>query len=156
MSEYSEKMKVYFDNCVYNRPFDEQSQPRVAVETTEFLFLLSKAIDKEITLINSFVLEDENSKNPFIDRKDKINDLLKVATEYVGYSKELEKRAKKIERFGIMSIDALHIACAERAKADFFVTCDDILTRKGKTHKEKLKVKIRSLLDFITKEVFKI
>ncbi len=130
-------MKIYLDLCVYNRPFDDQRQPRVVIETLEFLFLLSKAIDKEITTINSFVLEDENSKNPFIDHKDKIYDLLKVATEYVSYSEELEKRAKEIEIFGMMARDALHIACAETAKADFFVTCDDILIRKGKTNKEK-------------------
>ncbi len=78
------------------------------------------------------MLEDENSKNPFIDRKDKIYDFLKVASEYVSYSEELENRAKEIEKFGIMAIDVLHIACAEMSKADFFVTCDDLLVRKGK------------------------
>lgn len=149
-------MKIYLDLCVYNRPFDDQRQLRVVIETIEFLFLLSKAIDKEITTVNSFVLEYENSKNPFVDRKDKIYDVLKVATEYVSYSEELEKRAKEIEKFGIMSIDALHIACAEISKADFFVTCDDILIRKGKNNKEKLKVKIIGLMEFFIKEVFKI
>lgn len=79
-----------------------------------------------------------------------------MATEYVGYSEELERRAKEIEKFGIMSMDALHIACAEIAKADFFVTCDDTLVRKGKDNKEKLKVNIISLVDFFTREVFKI
>jgi predicted nucleic acid-binding protein len=126
------------------------------IETIEFLLLLSKAIDGEITIVNSFVLEDENSKNPFIDRRDKIYDLLKVATEYVRYSEELEKRAKEIEKLSIMAMDALHIACAEMANVDFFVTCDDILVRKGKANKEKLQVKIISLMEFVTKEVFKI
>lgn len=149
-------MRIYLDLCVFNRPFDDQRQPRITIETMEFLLLLSRAIDKEIVIINSFVLEDENSKNPFIDRRDKIYDLFKVATEYISYSEELEKRAKKIENFGMMAIDALHIACAEMAKADFFVTCDDILLRKVKTNKEKLNVKIISLMEFVTKEVFKI
>ena len=43
-------MKVYFDLCVYNRPFDDQGQPRIVVETVEFMFLLEKAINKEITV----------------------------------------------------------------------------------------------------------
>ena len=60
-------MRIYLDLCVYNRPFDDQRQPRILIEGTEFLFLLSKAIDKEITLINSFVLEDENTRNPSYD-----------------------------------------------------------------------------------------
>jgi predicted nucleic acid-binding protein len=149
-------MRIYLDLCVYNRPFDDQSQPRIVIETIEFLFLLSKAINEEITIINSFVLEDENSKNPFIDRKDKICDLLKVASGYVNYSEKIENRAKEIEKFGIMAVDALHIACAEMARADFFVTCDDLLIRKGNTNKTKLKVRVINLMEFMAKEVFKI
>lgn len=38
-------MRIYLDLCVYNRPFDDQSQPRIVIETIEFLFLLSKAIN---------------------------------------------------------------------------------------------------------------
>ena len=49
----------------------------------------------------------------------------------------------------------LHIACAEMAKADFFVTCDDLLVRKGMANKERLKVKIIGLMEFLAKEVFK-
>ena len=40
------------------------------------------------------------------------------------------KRAQEIEVLGIKSLDALHLACAERLKADYFVTCDDKMIRK--------------------------
>lgn len=62
----------------------------------EFLFLLSKVNGKEIAITNSFVLQEENSKNPFINRKDKINDLLSLSSDYISYSKKLENRAKEI------------------------------------------------------------
>jgi len=149
-------MKIYLDLCVYNRPFDDQGQPRIVTETIEFIFLLEKALNKEIALMNSFALEEENRRNPLINRKDKIYDLLKGASEYVGYSKGLENRAKEIEKFGIMAMDALHIACAEFGKADFLVTCDDFLVRKGNALKGKLKVRIVNLMEFVAKEVFKI
>jgi predicted nucleic acid-binding protein len=149
-------MRVYLDLCVYNRPFDDQRQPRVVIETMEFIFLLEKAINKEITIINSFALEYENSRNPLIDRRDKIWDLLQIASEYVRYSERLESRAKEIEKMGFMAMDALHIACAETVKSDFFVTCDDLLLRKGKANKDKLKIRIIGLMEFISKEVFKI
>ena len=42
----------------------------------------------------------------------------------------LVRRAQEIEALGIKSIDALHLACAERLKADYFVTCDDRMIRK--------------------------
>lgn len=149
-------MKIYLDLCVYNRPFDDQGQPRIEIETKEFMFLLGKAINKEIALINSFALEEENRKNPFITRKDKIHDILRVASEYVSYFKGLENRAKEIEKLGIMAMDALHIACAEVAKADYFITCDGVLVDKGKKNKRKLKVRLINLMDFVAKEVFKI
>jgi predicted nucleic acid-binding protein len=148
-------MKLYLDLCVYNRPFDDQGQPRIVVETVEFMFLLEKAINKEMTIINSFVLEYENSKSPLIDRRDKIEDLLKIASEYVRYSERLENRAEEIEKRGFMAMDALHIACAEAAKSDFFITCDDLLLRKGEANKDKLKVRIVGLMEFFSEEVFK-
>jgi predicted nucleic acid-binding protein len=148
-------MKVYLDLCVYNRPFDDQGQPRILVETVEFMFLLEKAINKEMTIINSFVLEYENSKSPLIDRRDKIEDFLKIASEYVRYSERLENRAEEIEKRGFMAMDALHIACAEAAKSDFFITCDDLLLRKGEANKDKLKVRIVGLMEFFSEEVFK-
>ena len=148
-------MKVYLDLCIYNRPFDDQRQPRIVVETVEFMFLLEKAINKEMTINNSFVLEYENSKSPLIDRRDKIDDLLKIASEYVRYSERLENRAEEIEKRGFMAMDALHIACAEAAKSDFFITCDDLLLRKGKANKDKLKVRIVDLMEFFSEEVFK-
>ena len=148
-------MNLYLDLCVYNRPFDDQGQPRIVVETVEFMFLLEKAINKEMTIINSFVLEYENSKSPLIDRRDKIEDLLKIASEYVRYSERLENRAEEIEKRGFMAMDALHIACAEAAKSDFFITCDDLLLRKGKANNDKLKVRIVGLMEFFSEEVFK-
>jgi len=148
-------MKIYLDLCVYNRPFDDQGQPRIVVETVEFMFLLEKAINKEMTIINSCVLEYENSKSPLIDRRDKIEDLLKIASDYVRYSERLENRAEEIEKRGFMAMDALHIACAEAAKSDFFITCDDLLLRKGKANKDKLKVRIVGLMEFFSEEVFK-
>jgi hypothetical protein len=149
-------MKIYLDLCTYNRPFDDQEQPRIAIETTEFLLLLEKSIKREITLISSFVLEYENSKSPLIDRRGKIEDLLKIASEYVGYSERLGNRAMVIEKMGFMAMDALHIASAETVKSDFFITCDDLLLNKGKANKDKLNVTVISLMEFVSKEVFKI
>lgn len=149
-------MRIYLDLCVYNRPFDDQRQSRIVIETLEFIFLLSKAVRGEISFVNSFVLEDENSNNPYIDRKNIIGDILKIASKYIDYDKNIEKRAKAIEKLGIMGIDALHIACAEKSKSDFFVTCDDILVKKCKTNEKIIKLKVETLMKFVTEEVFKL
>ena len=149
-------MKIYIDLCVYNRPFDDQHQPRIAIESLEFILLLSKVIDGEISTINSFVLEYENNRNPYPDRRNKITDMLKLAAEYIDYDLRINNRAKELEAIGLTAIDALHIACAEKATANFFITCDDILVRKAKSMQKKLKVEIVNLIDYITREVFKL
>jgi predicted nucleic acid-binding protein len=89
------------------------------------------------------------------DRREKIKDLLSLAQEYVRYSRQIENKAKQIERWGFMAMDALHIACAEAAKSDFFVTCDAQLVRKGEMNAGKLQVKIISLMEFVLKEVLR-
>ena len=51
-----------------------------------------------------------------------------------------------------MGMDALHVASAEQAGADYFVSCDDVLiNRLGRV--EDLKVRASGLLEFISREV---
>ena len=149
-------MKIYLDLCVYNRPFDDQRQPRVVIETMECIFLLSKVISGEMALISSFALEFENGNNPFADRKDIIHELLSTATTFIEYDGVLGARAKELEKIGINAMDAFHMACAEKANADFFITCDDILVKKCMTAEHVLKVKARPLMKFVAEEVFKV
>jgi len=55
----------------------------------------------------------------------------------------------------LTGMDAVHIACAEKAKADFFVTCDDDLVKKLERI-DKIGIAYYNIIDFISKEVFKI
>ena len=57
-------MKLYLDLCVYNRPFDNQHQERIALETSAFIYILEKVEKGEYELIVSEALVYENSKNP--------------------------------------------------------------------------------------------
>ncbi len=58
------KVKVYLDTSVYNRPFDDQSQTRVRLETEAFLSILAKALAGAIVIISSSALLYENNQNP--------------------------------------------------------------------------------------------
>ena len=44
-------MRVYLDTSVYNRPFDDQTQAKIFLETQAVLIILQKVEDKEIELI---------------------------------------------------------------------------------------------------------
>ncbi|MGC8491375.1 MAG: type II toxin-antitoxin system VapC family toxin [Syntrophobacteraceae bacterium] len=145
-------MKVYFDLCVYNRPFDDQTQPRIMTESLAVITIVALIGARRIELINSFALHYENLKNPSPERKAYVGTLLGESLEFVGPSDTIITRALELEKKGIMSIDALHVACAEEAKADYFVSCDDVLLKKLRRI-ERLKVRVLGLLEFFSREV---
>jgi predicted nucleic acid-binding protein len=63
-------------------------------------------------------------------------------------------RSIGLEKLGLMGMDAVHVACAEKAKTDFFITCDNSLLNKLKRI-DTIQVRCYNLLDFLSKEVFK-
>ncbi len=146
-------MNIYLDLCVYNRAFDDQSDPKILIETIGFLFILSMIQAEELQIFNSFVLEYENSNNPKIENSLIITDIMNEAVSYIHYNSDIKYRALEFEQIGIKHFDALHLACAEYANADFFITCDDDLIKKADKI-EDIGIKTVSLLTFIATEVF--
>ncbi len=62
-------MKVYLDTSALKRPFDDQTQARIKLETEALVTILAMAQAGEITLINSSVLRYENSRNADLERQ---------------------------------------------------------------------------------------
>ena|SRR3989338_1134805 len=149
------KIKVYLDTSVYNRPFDDQSQIRIRLETEAFLSILEKAISGSIVIIGSSVLTYENSKNPFTERRERVLNYLSSVTKFIRLNDSIKKRALLLEGIGIDSIDALHIAFAEFGEADYFVTSDNDIIKKAARNKDIFKIEVYNPLEFILKEVFK-
>ena len=54
------------------------------------------------------------------------------ANIFTQLDNEIRNRAKEITDAGVMPLDALHLASAEKAQADYFCTCDDKLLKKAK------------------------
>ena len=125
-------MKIYLDTSVLNRIFDNQSQVRMYLEATAVL-LIFMLIDKGyLELVSSEVLIYENENNPYEERKLFVNSLIRKAKLFQELDEEILERAKEMETLGIKGLDALHIACAERLKVDYFLTCDDKIIKKYK------------------------
>mgnify|MGYP001080875742 FL=1 len=59
-------MRIYLDNCCYNRPYDDQSQFRIYLETQAKLYIQELIKQDKIELVTSYILEYENSKNRFL------------------------------------------------------------------------------------------
>jgi len=43
-----DKLRLYLDMCVYNRPFDDQSQPRIMLETQFLYYSVIDFLSREV------------------------------------------------------------------------------------------------------------
>ena len=121
---------VYLDNCCFNRPFDNQQHPIVHLETQAKLFIQTEVVHGKLNLVWSFMLEYENSDNPYDDRMEQIALWKNIAHIIIAPAQQILIQTKSIERLGIKTKDAMHIACALFAKADYFITTDKKLINK--------------------------
>ena len=55
--------RVYLDTSAYNRPFDNQTQPKIFLESQAAVIILQMIEAKVVELISSSVLEYESSKS---------------------------------------------------------------------------------------------
>lgn len=59
-------MRIYLGNCCVNRPFDDQGQVRIRLETEAKLPIQQQVSDGELDLVWSHMLDLENASNPFV------------------------------------------------------------------------------------------
>lgn len=124
-------MKIYLDNCCFNRPFDDQSQIRISLEVQAKLYIQQLVRNGDVQMASSYMLEYENSCNPHQNRKTYIENFLRLAYINIDWEKENEvkKMALQIQADGIHTKDAIHIASAIIARCDYFLTTDDKLLK---------------------------
>ncbi len=125
-------MRIYLDNCCYNRPYDDQSQLRISLETQAKLYIQDLIRQQKLDLVSSYVLWYENSQNPFEIRKRSISEFIQKNTiEYIDIDKaeEIKRKADEIMKTGVKTKDAYHVACAIYANCDYFFTTDDRLLK---------------------------
>lgn len=137
-------MRIYLDNSVLNRPFDDQSIFKIRLETIGAFFIFELIERRKIRLVNSSVIEYENSKNPFFERKIWITSYLSKASYHQKINLRIKERAQDIQKLTIQAIDSLHLASAEAAGVDYFITCDYDVIKKYKG-----KLKVFNPVDFI-------
>lgn len=123
-------MKIYLDICCFNRPFDDQSQLRIQLETEAKLKIQEEIRVGTLQLIWSYILDYENRRNPFRERTIRISNFKNYAIEDVEESPTILTSSQYLQQVGFSKIDSLHVSCAIFANCDYFLTTDDkILTR---------------------------
>ena len=124
-------MRVYLDNCCFNRPFDDQRQTRVRLEAEAKLCIQEHIRSGTLELAWSYILDFENAANPFEERWTTISGWRQYATIDVEETVSILQAANTLVGFGLKAKDALHIACAIAGECAYFLTTDDIILRRG-------------------------
>lgn len=133
-------MRIYLDNCCYNRLFDEKTQQRVIDESNAIKELL---ISRKHIIIGSHILKFEIGNINEIKKRLDVAALYEQAkNETVKVDEYVLKKAEEIKaKSNIHDLDALHVACALIGKADIFLTVDDKLIKACKGLKLNMQVK---------------
>ena len=125
-------MRIYLDNCCYNRPFDDQSVIRIHIESLAKLYFQEMIRKGKIELVTSYVLNAENQSNPFRSKRQAIKKFMETYSHIYVSASNLEivdEMACNIMKTGIKYMDACHVACAILGKADYFLTTDKRLLK---------------------------
>jgi len=136
---------LYVDTSAYNRPFDDQSRPKVFLETQSVIIILQMIQAGVVQVVRSSVLDYENSRNPDPVRRQAMSRYLDLASVKQDVNEMICQRAVVLEQDGIKALDALHIASAEAANSEYFITCDQRLINRSK----ELTIKVVNPADFV-------
>ena len=139
-------MLIYLDNCCFNRPFDDQKQIRIRIETEAKLFIQGEIVAGKLQLAWSYMLDYENAANPFPERKETIANWKKRASIDTDQTKTLLDLANQLMARGVKAKDSLHIASSVAMQCDYFITTDLFLIKKLINFVE---IKVVSPVDFI-------
>jgi predicted nucleic acid-binding protein len=134
-------VRLYLDMCCLKRPFDDQTQPRIRFETEAVLGLLAED-SRRVALVRSGAHDLENDQNPLPWRAERVRAWLAERPRLEPNGDALQRRTAELMASGVRGFDALHLACAEMAGVEVFVTCDDRLLAVARRLEATIKVRV--------------
>jgi len=147
--DVSKVLSFYLDACCLNRPFDDQTQDRIRIEAESVIIILKISLTGKIKLVGSDILKHEISKTPDPVRKSQLLSLSGYILKYYTLNDDIIEFAYKLQKSGFGAFDSLHIASAEKSKADVFVTTDDRILKLYRRNPGLLKIRIENPADIV-------
>lgn len=89
-------MLIYFDMCCLQRPLDDRTQLRVALEAEAVLGVLALCQVGQAKFVSSDALEYEAARNPHPMRKTHAEDVLTKAVTVIRLSEGIERQGAGI------------------------------------------------------------
>ena len=140
-------MKIYLDNCCLNRPFDDQSNLRIRLESEAIKVILFQCERQQWHLMSSKIVEFEIANTPDEGRRKRLELIHGLARSVIEVDDTISSRAKDFEKAGLQAFDAMHLACSENG-ADVLLTTDDKFLKRA-LKIENLKIKVSNPLKWL-------
>ena len=122
---------IYLDVCCFNRPFDDQTQSRIRVESEAVLAILERCELGEWELAISEIIEIEVAQIPDRERRQRIEGAFLMARRCIVVDDAIENRGRALQALGFQGFDAIHLACAETPQIDVFFVNRRSIAEKG-------------------------
>ncbi len=143
-------MKIYLDVSCLNRPFDDQSQSRIRLESEAVTILLDHIDAGRWEQVSSRMAEIETSAITDDIRRRRVLQLLPASR--IDLSSSIFDRARELVNLGLHAADAMHVAAAETLDADVLLTCDDRLLRRNRKIADEFSVRIANPVDWLKEQ----
>lgn len=136
--------KIYLDTCCLSRLFDPPTQARIRQEAEAMHQVLTYCFSGRWHCVVSSVLSDEVDQSSNFGARFQIKNWITLAHQTVSVGSSESERGIRLEVLGFKRRDALHLACAESAGADIFLTTDDRLLRRAKHYQAQLHTQVEN------------
>lgn len=125
-------MKIYLDNCCYNRILDDRSNSQIYYERNSVMLILELIEKEAVELVGSEMLVKEMNDLSDSYKKSVLQMMYGLCSEEIRVNSAILDRAEEIRHCSnIKYKDSIHLACAEVAKADALLTTDKKFINNG-------------------------
>ena len=141
--------RIYLDTYCFNRPFDDQTQDRIRLQTETLLVVVDYLDRGEWTWVSSDLVELEIDRIRDRELRERVRLFTPSLGELVPIEEIVRERGRVLEGLDFRAADALHVARAEAGAADVLLTTDDRLTRLAGRVSAQLQVRVANPLRWI-------
>ncbi len=143
-------MRLYLDVCSLNRPYDDQSIDRNRLEAEAILIIVGRVSNGKHSLVSSEIIDREVAACPDMEKAELVGQTLRLAGQHAVFTAADARRFRELTALGFRKLDSMHLACAEAARCEYFITTDDKLIKRAKAHRKTLAVAVVNPLAFVT------
>ena len=142
-------MKIYLDTCCLSRLDDIATSVRIQREAEAIETIIDYCSTRQWLWFGSEVLifEVDNTPNP--SKRFKVKLRLSHLYQTVTVGSIENSRGLQLEILGFKWFDALHLACAESANVDVFLTTDDGILKRARRFGSQLQVRVANPYEWL-------